>query len=130
MHATRHGADETASRRTMRGMIVIAALVLLGACASPAKFERASAAPSFPSFEGDVTVLQNLPPAGDYDLLGIVRVEGVLLTKEEEMMARLKSRAADEGANAVVLQAPMKVITNSDGSTTRKLAAWAIRLPR
>lgn len=111
-------------------VLLVAVLLSVGGCASPAKFQPASGAESFPPYEGEVRILQSLPPSDQYTRVGIVTVEGVLLTKEAEMVSLLKEKAADKGADAVVMQSAMKVIKNSDGSTTRKLAAWAIRLNR
>lgn len=111
-------------------IVAMAAMVVMAGCASPAKFQPSAGGESFPPYEGEVRVLENLPPSDQYTRIGIVRVEGVLLTKESEMMSKLKDKAADKGANAIVMQSAMKVIKNSDGSTTRKLAAWAIRLNR
>ncbi len=82
----------------------------------------------FPPYEGDVRVLENLPPSSQYKRVGVVFVEGVLLTKDASMVASVKKKAAANGADAVVMQSKIKVIKNSDGSTTKKLAAWAIRL--
>ncbi len=42
----------------------------------------------------------------------------------------LKEEAAKRGADAVVMQGPVKVTKEPDGSTSRRLAAWAIRLSR
>ena len=128
MHTKRHVVPPRTGR--LPGVLLAAVFVVIAACASPAKFQPASGAQSFPPYEGEVKVLQNLPPSGQYTRVGIVTVEGVLLTKEEEMMRLLKDKAADKGADAVVLQSPMKVTKDPDGSTSRKLAAWAIRLIR
>ena len=116
------------------GRLLLAALIVIAAaiagCASPATFQPSSGGQNFPPYEGEVRVLENLPSSDQYTRIGIVKVEGVLLTKEAEMVAKIKEKAADKGANAVVMQSAMKVTKNSDGSTTRRLAAWAIRLNR
>jgi len=104
-------------------------LLLIGGCTSPAKFQPASGGEAFPAYKGEVKVLENLP-SGGYKRVGVVVVEGVLLTQEADMVATLKKEAAAKGANAVVMQSPVKVIKEPDGSTTRRLAAWAIRLNR
>jgi len=39
-----------------------------------------------------------------------------------------RKKAAANGADVLVMQSKIKVIKNPDGSTTKKLAAWAIRL--
>ena len=109
-------------------------LVLLmgaaGGCASPATFRPATGGEAFPAYKGDVRVLENLPSSGQYKRVGVVVVEGVLLTKDADMVATLKRKAAAKGADAVVMQAPIKVTKEPDGSTTKRLAAWAIRLSR
>lgn len=110
--------------------VMFVAVAVLAGCASPATFQPSSGGQTFPPYEGEVRVLENLPPSDQYTRVGIVKVEGVLLTKEAEMVAKIKEKAADKGADAVVMQSAMKVIKNSDGSTTRRLAAWAIRLNR
>ena len=58
----------------------------------------------------------------------MVFVEGVLLTKDASMVASVKKKAAENGADAVVMQSKIKVFKKPDGNTTKKLAAWAIRL--
>ncbi len=109
---------------------VLMAVVIAGVsgCTSPATFQPASRAEEFPPYEGEVRVLENLPPSNQYKRVGVVFVEGVLLTKDASMVASVKKKAAANGANAVVMQSKIKVIKNPDGSTTKKLAAWAIRL--
>lgn len=125
MQSTRHAAY------LLVGRLLTALLVAVAAgCASPAKFEPASPGQSLPPYEGEVRVLQNLPPSDQYTRVGVVTIEGVLLTKEEDMVRLLKEKAAKQGADAVVMQSALKVIKNPDGSTTKRLAAWAIRLAR
>lgn len=130
MHVKCHESTPwTRNGRLLLASLIVAAAAIAG-CASPATFQPSSGGQSFPPYEGDVRVLENLPSSDQYTRIGIVKVEGVLLTKEAEMVAKIKDKAADKGANAVVMQSAMKVTKNSDGSTTRRLAAWAIRLNR
>lgn len=130
MHVKRHeSTPRIRNGRLLLASLIVAAAAIAG-CASPATFQPSSGGQSFPPYEGDVRVLENLPSSDQYTRIGIVKVEGVLLTKEAEMVAKIKDKAADKGANAVVMQSAMKVTKNSDGSTTRRLAAWAIRLNR
>ena len=105
-------------------------VVAVSGCTSPAKFTPAFDSEDFPPYEGDVRVLENLPPSGQYRRVGVVVVEGVLLTKDVSMVAAVKKKAAANGANAVVMQSAIKVAKNPDGSTRKKLAAWAIHLNR
>lgn len=118
--------------RFVRALTVILAVLVavISGCTSPAKFQPASGAEQFPPYEGKVKVLENLPPSNQYKRIGVVMVEGVLLTKESAMVAAVKEEAAENGADAVVMQSPVKVTKNSDGSTRKRLAAWAIRLNR
>jgi len=111
-------------------VLLIAFMAPTSGCTSPAKFQPASGSGGFPPYEGDVRVLDNLPPSGQYKRVGVVLVEGVLLTKGADMVAAVKRKAAANGADAVVMQSKIKVIKNPDGSTSKKLAAWAIRLSR
>jgi hypothetical protein len=108
-------------------------VLLIGAaagCASPATFQPASGGEDFPAYKGEVRVLENLPTSGQYKRVGVVVVEGVLLTEDADMVATLKREAAAKGADAVVMQSPIRVTKDPDGSTTKRLAAWAIRLSR
>lgn len=124
LHARRSRAR--ASRLSMVLMAVV--MTAISGCTSPATFQPASRSEEFPPYEGDVRVLENLPPSDQYKRVGVVFVEGVLLTKDASMVASVKKKAAENGADAVVMQSKIKVIKNPDGSTTKKLAAWAIRL--
>ena len=111
--------------------VLLAALVAaIGGCTSPAKFQPAAGSGDLPPYEGKVRVLENLPASDQYKRVGVVTVEGVLLTKESDMVAAVKEEAAERGANAVVFQSPLKTTKNSDGSTRKRLAAWAILLNR
>lgn len=118
--------------RSSRILTVILALLIamIAGCTSPAKFQPATSSEKFPPYQGKVRVLENLPPSDQYKRVGVVMVEGVLLTKESDMVASVKREAAENGADAVVMQSPVKVTKNSDGSTRKRLAAWAIRLNR
>jgi hypothetical protein len=128
MHDDLHARRSRA--RTGRLLMVLMAVVIAGVsgCTSPATFQPASRSEEFPPYEGDVRVLENLPPSDQYKRVGVVFVEGVLLTKDASMVDSVKKKAAANGADAVVMQSKIKVIKNPDGSTTKKLAAWAIRL--
>ncbi len=110
--------------------MVLMAVVMtaISGCTSPATFQPASRSEQFPPYEGEVRVLENLPRSNQYKRVGVVFVEGVLLTKDATMVASVKKKAAAKGADAVVMQSKIKVTKNHDGNTTKKLAAWAIRL--
>lgn len=112
-------------------MLLVAMLIAaISGCASAAKFQPASSSEQFSPYEGRVRVLENLPSSDQYTRVGVVTVEGVLLTKESDMVEAIKNTAAENGADAVVMQSPIKVTKRSDGSTRKKLGAWAIRLKR
>lgn len=80
-----------------------------------------------PPYSGEVVVLERMPAEGTYKALGIVIVRGVALSSDERMFNQLKERAAAQGADAVVLQAPLRTEDNGDGGEKRRLAAYAIR---
>ena len=130
MHETMHTAGPRALTGRWPALLLLVLIAAVGGCASPAKFQPASGAGKFSAYEGEVKVLENVPSPGAYQRVGVVVVEGVLLTKESDMVAILKEEAAKRGADAVVMQGPVKVTKEPDGSTTQRLAAWAIRLNR
>ena len=130
MHHNMHTLGTRAAAGRWLTALLLVLMAAIGGCASPAKFQPASGAEKFPAYEGTVKVLENLPPSGQYKRVGVVVVDGVLLTKDADMISILKEEAAARGANAVVMQAPIKVTKEPDGGTTKKLAAWVIRLNR
>lgn len=112
-------------------MVLLAMLAItMSACTSPARFKPATGAEKFPPYEGKVRVLENMPDAGQFKRVGVVIVEGVLLTKETDMVAAVKREAAKRGADAVVMQGPVKEARDASGGVHKTLAAWAIRLER
>ena len=104
---------------------ILTILGLLCGCASsefsPCRDVRA------PPYSGEVAVLERMPVAGSYKVLGIVIVRGVTMSSDERMFDQLKERAAAQGADAVVLQAPLRTEDNAEGGENRRLAAYAIR---
>lgn len=102
---------------------LLAAALLLAGCAS-ASFRAAGGEPLAP-YRGEVRVLDRLPPAGQYRLVGIVTVHGVNLSSDARMFEQLKQLAAARGADAVV---PQGGIRERAGGDERVLAAHAIRL--
>ncbi len=118
--------------RVGRSLTVLLAVLMaaISGCTSPAKFTPASDSQDLPRYEGEVRVLENLPNSDQYTRVGVVIVEGVLLTKDADMVAAVKKEAAANGADAVVMQSAIKVSKNPGGGTRKKLAAWAIRLNR
>ena len=128
MHDNLHARRSRARAGWLSMVLMALVMTAISGCTSPATFQPASSSEEFPPYEGDVRVLENLPPSNQYKRVGVVFVEGVLLTKDASMVASVKKKAGAKGADAVVMQSKIKVIKNSDGSTTKKLAAWAIRL--
>lgn len=104
---------------------LLAAVLLVAGCAS-SSFSPSGSETSAPH-DGAVTVLERLPAAGEYRLIGIVTVRGVSLSSDERMFAQLKKNAAARGADAVV---PQGKIRERAGGDERVLAAHAIRLRR
>ncbi len=102
----------------------------IGGCTSPARFTPATGSENLPPYEGEVRVLENLPSSDQFTRVGVVIVEGVQLTRESDMVAAIKREAARRGADAVVMQGPIKSMKDASGGVQRTLAAWAIRLNR
>jgi type IV pilus biogenesis protein CpaD/CtpE len=111
-------------------VLLVVIMAALSGCTSPARFTPASGSGDFPPYKGEVRVLENLPPSGQYKRVGVIIIEGVLLTKEASMVTAIKKQAAANGADAVVMQSKIKVTKDPDGSTRKRLGAWAIRLNR
>ena len=103
-------------------------LVLLLAGCAGAEFNRNANAPTYPPYEGEVMLLGSLPPADQFERLGVVIARGVGLSTEERLRQQLKKAAARNGANALVLQSKLQTIPDGDGGSERRLAAWAIRV--
>lgn len=121
---------ERTHRSTVRLLLVALIAAIASACTSPAKFTPATGSEKLQPYKGDVRVLENLPSSGQFQRVGVVIVEGVQLTSDATMVAAAKKEAAANGADALVMQAPIKVTKDSSGGVHKKLAAWAIRLKR
>lgn len=119
------------SRRSIIFQWVLAGLLLALTGCSTTQFRPANPTEKFPPFEGEVKVLEQLPPAGQYRHVGVVMVEGVTFTKQSRMMNAIKKEAAAQGANAVVFQSSkVKTSVNASGGEQKRIAAWAILLRR
>ena len=125
-----HAFGQRGRARRWPRVLLVMLVVAIGGCTSPARFTPASGSNDFPPYEGKVRVLENLPPSDQYKRVGVVIIEGVLLTKEASMVAAIKKQAAANGADAVVMQSKIKVTKDPNGSTRKRLGAWAIRLNR
>jgi len=106
--------------------VLVLSLVLLSACASESF--TSSTNKQYPAWRGEVKVLNKLPVAGSYELIGVVRIEGATMTSDDRMYSQMKAQAAARGANAVVPQSKIKTRTLSTGNKQQVLAAYAIRL--
>jgi hypothetical protein len=109
--------------------VLIAATVALTAC-STAEFTPADPTKRFPPYEGEISVLKRLPPPSQFQQVGVVLVSGVNLTSQSKMVNALKKEAAKRGANAIVLQSNTNSLIDGSGGKQKRLAAWAIIVPR
>ncbi len=83
--------------------LYVSLLLVLGilcGCASSDFSSRGDV--SAPRFSGEVVVLERMPAAGSFEMLGVIIVRGVALTSDSRMFDQLKERAAAQGADAVV----------------------------
>jgi len=113
----------TLAMKSAATRVLALSLVLLSGCASESF--TSSTSKQYPPWRGEVTVLEKLPVAGSYDLIGVVTIEGSRITSDDRMYAQMKEQAAARGANAVVPQSKIKIRT---GSKEQILAAYAIWL--
>ena len=104
----------------------VIALALLGGCTT-SQFSPSGDSHAAPTSADDVQLLERLPAAGSYELLGVIIVRGVRLSSDERMFEQLKERAAQRGADAVVPQGKIRDQETTDGSETRRLGGYAIR---
>ena len=107
-------------------VLFLSLLVVLAGCTS-VSFEPTSAAGTYPVYEGDVQMLQTFPAEGSYVLLGTIVVSGPEVSRDHSMIDGIKETAADQGANAVVLQTS-QIVEANPSDNRRRFAAYAIRL--
>ena len=106
------------------------AVALLAGCTS-AEFNRNASAPAYPPYEGEVAVLTELPPAGQFERLGVVVATGGDAGTRKALLRSLKRKAAASGANAIMLQRDeLREVRTTGVGTQTKLAAWALRVRR
>ena len=108
------------------GVPALLLVALLAGCAS-AEFTPSGVGEHPPRHEGEVAVLDRLPPVGSYRMLGVVTVRGVGITSDERMFEEFREMAARRGADAVVPQGKIRTGSTGDGGETRTLAGYAIR---
>ena len=103
---------------------------LLAGC-STAEFNRNASAPDYPPYDGEVAVLTELPPAGQFERLGVGVATGGDAGTRSALLRSLKKKAAAGGANAIMLQRDeVKELGTQGVGTQTKLAAWALRVRR
>ncbi len=98
---------------------------LLGACATT-EHTTTSTASARPPYSGEVQILDAMPPSGSFERVGVVIARGSDITSDQTLRRNLLQQAGQMGANAVVLQGPVRAEPSSDGQSEKKLAAWAI----
>ena len=74
MHDNLHTARRRG--RVGRSLTVLLAVLMaaVSGCTSPAKFTPTSDSENFPPYEGEVRILENLPPSDQYKRVGVVVV--------------------------------------------------------
>ncbi len=108
--------------------LVAVLAISLGLSACTSQSFTSSSSKQFSPWTGEVQLLNKLPLAGTYVLIGVVKIEGSNYTSDDRMHENMKGKAAERGANAVVPQAKIKSQIISSGGTRRILAGYAIRL--
>lgn len=106
--------------------LCVIVLLACSACTSTS-FDRASSAPRYPAYKGEVEVLYEFPPVDTYTVLGVVLISGARYTRDSGMMKDLLTTAAKNGANAVVVQQG-KILQADQQETRTRLAGTAIRI--
>lgn len=103
--------------------------ILLGALSgcTGATFKAAHDGQSFPAYTGVLRELTAFPPAGTFDRVGVVVVDGTDYTADDRLKHRLREEAARHGANAIIYQGPVKTVPYRDGGLQKQLAAFALR---
>jgi hypothetical protein len=80
--------------------VLLGALLVVGC--STAEFVRSESGGRFPAWTGEVVVLDQMPTSG-YQRVGVVVAKGGLIHGTDEFTRALKARAAEVGANAIVI---------------------------
>jgi hypothetical protein len=111
----------------MKWLVVVMALGLAVGCVKE-DYRGESQAPTLAPYRGDVAFLDSFPRAGSFRRLGVITVETYGFSYEDTLTVQIKKSAAARGANAVVLQAKERTITDSKGRNRSVLAGWAIRI--
>lgn len=84
------------------GMATLSIMLALSACAT-ADFTPTESGQMWPEYRGNVAVLERMPPAQTYDRIGVVVAKGGLAHDSAEMTRAMKERAAQMGANTIVI---------------------------
>ena len=106
--------------------ILVIILGVLSGC-TDAKFKAAYSGQAFPAYTGVVRELNDFPPAGAFERIGVVVVDAPDHASDDRLKRRLLKEAAGRGADAVIFQGPIKTVPYRDGAMEKRLAAFAIR---
>ena len=112
----------TLAMKPVATLLLSLSLVLISACASESF--TSSTRKQYPAWDGEVTVLDKLPVAGSYELIGVVSVEAGVMTSDDRMYTQMKAQAAARGANAVVPQSKIKTRAVSKQQVLVAYAIW------
>ena len=85
----------------MRSILILGFLLLLASCAT-AEFVPSESGLRFPPWSGEVRVLDQMPKTG-FERVGVVTARGGVVHGTDELTRALKARAAEQGANAIVV---------------------------
>jgi hypothetical protein len=77
--------------------------ILLAGCATGEYIPTDRASTFYPPYEGPVVALASLPADGTYERLGMVRAKGGAVHSAADLLDVLKRKAAEVGANAVLV---------------------------
>ena len=111
----------------MKGRLAVLLLCAALAACTAGEFRPGPSATSYPSYRGEMQVLECLPQSDGYENLGVVIVTAGEFTQDDSLRARAVELAARQGANAVVWQGPIKLVPYEAGHLQKKLGAYAIR---
>ena len=82
-------------------LVLILALVTIMAACSTARFGQTGKI--YPPYTGTVQILRFTPTDLKYEEVGVVTVDSGPIRMESQMMDALKAKAAEYGANAVII---------------------------
>jgi hypothetical protein len=107
-------------------VLALAAMVLLGGCAS-AKFIRTGPAVAAKPDDCHIEIFSSKLPDRDYEELGILEGEGMLGADTlEEVLPKMKQEACRAGGDAIILKSSQKTYDGEDQSlnVTATVIRW------